>query len=263
MPALITLLTDFGLSDPYVGVMKGAIYARAPDVRIVDLSHGVPPQDIRWGSYWLERAYAWFPGGTVHIAVVDPGVGTDRSVLVHEADGHFFLVPDNGLLSYALRSLPGALSRRVDVPALAYPPLSSTFHGRDLFAALGAELASGQRQASDLGDVAQNIVAPELDEAVNSPGRVDGHVVCVDHFGNLITNVELPASAPEECADAKLHLGEHAFSLVQTYGQLDVGASGTLVNSFGTLEIVSRDGSARRNFGDALGSPVSLRWGSK
>ena len=263
MPALITLLTDFGRSDPYVGVMTGVIYSRASDVRIVDVSHGVPPQDIRWASYWLERAYAWFPRGTVHIAVIDPGVGTDRAVLVHEAHGHVFLVPDNGLLSHSLRSSADAVTRRVDVPALAYPTLSSTFHGRELFAPLAAELASAQRQPSELGEIAQNIVAPRLSETVTSPGRVDGHIVCVDHFGNLITNIELPARAAEERANLGLHLGEHAFSLVETYGQLEVGASGTLVNSFGTLEIVSRDASARRNYGDALGSPVSLRWSPK
>lgn len=138
---LVSLLTDFGLADPYVGVMHGVIAARAPGVRVVDLGHGVAPQDVRQGGWCLAQAWPYFPAGSVHVAVVDPGVGSARRVLAARQGGHAFLAPDNGLLALVLDE--GAEVRALDVARFALPRVSRTFHGRDVFSPAAAALASG------------------------------------------------------------------------------------------------------------------------
>ena len=190
---VITLTSDFGLRDPFVGVMKGRILARHPDVHIVDLTHEILAHWPAEAGFWLARSFEYFPPGSVHVAVVDPGVGTARDILVVESRGHVFLAPDNGLLAPVLTRDPQAVARRIDsapLVSLGIARPSATFHGRDIFAPLAAELARGALTAGALGPVTPQIVPAWVDEPQRTLGRVSGVVITVDHFGNLLTNID-------------------------------------------------------------------------
>lgn len=188
MPSIVTLTTDFGVTDPYVGAMKGVLLSQAPGLTLVDVCHEVPPHDVVRGAFVLDGAARWFPRGTVHVAVVDPGVGTPRDLLVVEAGGYVFLAPDNGLLTLVLRRWQGALAWRVTSRAFDRPGASSTFHGRDRLAPLAAALVAGRASPSDLGEPAAPILLAGLD-AVVTHLEVRGRVMFPDRFGNLVTNV--------------------------------------------------------------------------
>jgi len=187
MAPIVTLTTDFGTADAYVAAMKGVLFSRAPGVAVVDVSHDVPPHDVVFGAFVLDGAAPWFPAGTVHVAVVDPGVGTERDLLVVEAGGFTFVAPDNGLLTLVLRRWPDARAWRLTSRRFDLPEVSSTFHGRDRLAPLAAALASGQ-VASELGTPASPERLADLDARL-FPGRVEGRVLFADRFGNLVTNV--------------------------------------------------------------------------
>lgn len=252
---VITLLTDFGLADPFVGVMKGVILSRFPQASIVDLCHGVQPQAVIEAAFWLERCYPWFPAGSVHVAVVDPGVGSERRLLAVAAGGHYFLLPDNGILTPAMLSQPDAEVRAIDLARLGLRAQSATFHGRDLFAPLAAGLASGQLAFEALGAVAEPLPC-----ALPAPRReallLRGEVVTVDRFGNLITNLDArawPGHTP-------LHVTvlQRRLPVRRTYSDAGARELLGLVNSFGVLEIACRDGSAEHCLGLGRGTPVEL-----
>ncbi len=251
---VLTLLTDFGLTDPFVGIMHGIVLQRAPQARIVDLTHHIPPQDVRAGAFYLRHAFHWFPRGTVHVAVVDPGVGSPRRALVVSVQGHCFVVPDNGLvgevLALARRRGDQAEVREIDVnaPGLSVELQSHTFHGRDLFAPVGAELLGGLPFAE---------VGPEVHEVIPTPNQAvlklatgfEAEVVVVDHFGNGITNLELAEYCPEAVKEPRrfrVRVHHLDIPLVRTYSEVADGELCALVNSFGTLEIAERNGSAAR-----------------
>lgn len=197
MSALITLTTDFGLTDHYVGTMKGVILSRSPEARIIDISHGVAPFSIWEGAYTIAQAAPFFPPGTIHVVVVDPGVGTDRKAILAESQGQLFIAPDNGVLSFLL---PGATVRELTNQSLFLNAVSSTFHGRDVFAAAAASLSAG---------VSVGTVGPVLPDPVHldplkpvsaNDGRWCGRVLSVDRFGNIVTNLpvsEFPQAAIE------------------------------------------------------------------
>ncbi|MEZ4229691.1 MAG: SAM-dependent chlorinase/fluorinase [Polyangiaceae bacterium] len=270
---VLTLLTDFGLSDPFVGIMHGVVLQRAPGTRIVDLTHHVQPQDVRAGAFYLRHAFHWFPRGTVHVAVVDPGVGSQRRALVVSVQGHCFVLPDNGLvgevLALARRRGDQAEVRAIDTgsPALGLDLASHTFHGRDLFAPVGARLVAGLAQAE---------VGPEVHEVVPTPNQAvlklangfEAEVVVVDHFGNGITNLELAEYCPAALKEPKrfrVRVQHLDLPLVRTYSEVADGELCALVNSFGTLEIAERNGSAARQLtrllhGDRKGSGDPV-WG--
>jgi S-adenosylmethionine hydrolase len=189
MQPVITLTTDFGLEDAYVAAMKGVILARLPGATLVDVCHQVPPGDVLRGALVLDAATRFFPAGCVHLAVVDPGVGTDRDLLVARAAGSTWLAPDNGLLSCVLQRHPGAEVRRVtDRSAFALPQVSHTFHGRDLLAPLAAGLAGGSLDPDGFSAPTRPVLLEGL-VAQRGAGRVQGRVLYADHFGNLATNV--------------------------------------------------------------------------
>jgi S-adenosylmethionine hydrolase len=254
---VVSLLTDFGLEDPYVGTMHAVLWREASRLRaVVDLTHAVPPGDVRRAGFFLERSWGQFPAGTVHVAVVDPGVGGARELLVVEARGHVFLAPDNGLLSALLAAEKG-LVRRADARAPVRGS-SRTFHGRDRFAPLAARLVEGDPPAS-FGELGE----PALELATVSPARdVDGHVVAevvhVDRFGNLITN--LPASVLASSEDWRRHwecrVAGRSLAVVGTYGEAEPRAAVALVNSYERLEVAVRDGSAARELALERGSQV-------
>jgi S-adenosylmethionine hydrolase len=250
---VITLLTDFGLSDPFVGVMTGAIISRFPAARVVDLCHGIDAQAITQAAFWLERCFPWFPPGTVHVAVVDPGVGSERQILAAALLGHYFLVPDNGLLGERLLRSGDARVHAVDLPRLGLPPASATFHGRDVFAPLAACLASGAQTLEQLGAPAQARPC-RLAQPAARDGKLVGEVVSVDRFGNLITNLDaewLPRAVHVSLGGVQVPLG-------RTYSDAAPGQLLALLNSFGVIEVAEREGSAQRRLGLSRGAPVEL-----
>ena len=191
---VITLTTDFGLKDPFVGAMKGQVLQRFAAARIVDLTHAVSVHQPAEAGFWLGRSYGYFPAGTVHVAVVDPGVGSARRIAAVEGDGHVFLAPDNGLLAGVLQRLATPpVIRHLDQALLASLGLdrpSHTFHGRDIFAPLAAELAAGRLPPERLGARGATLLPDGLAPPRLEADGASGAVVTIDHFGNLLTNLD-------------------------------------------------------------------------
>jgi S-adenosylmethionine hydrolase len=255
---VISITTDFGHKGPFIGTMKGMILMRFPAARIVDLTHETLVHWPAEAGFWIARAYRYFPTGTLHVAVVDPGVGTQRDIIVLEHDRHAFLAPDNGLLG-TLASAPGARTYRVDAARLqrfAIVDPSATFHGRDIFAPLAAELAAGRARPADLGPAASDIVPSWLEEPEVTGQRVIGVVVTLDHFGNLITNID--AALLARFRHAVVHAGGHELPLKRTYGDVRPGQYLALVNSFGVLEIARAEQSAAEGLGLGRGAPITV-----
>jgi S-adenosylmethionine hydrolase len=252
---VVTLLTDFGLDDAYVGTLRGVLLAINPRARLVDLTHTVPPQDIRRASLILESAWRFFPPGTVHLAIVDPGVGTARRPIAVRAGGHYFVGPDNGLLGFCF-DVPGARAVVLSKPRYHRRPVSRTFHGRDIFAPVAAHCSRGVRLAA-LGPPLRSPVRLPPSGPRHRGTRVDGEVVLVDRFGNLLTNLrgrELPGSADR----GVLRIGGARIrGLAGTYAARPRGALGAVVDSSGQIEVFVREGSARRRLGLGPGAPVS------
>jgi S-adenosyl-L-methionine hydrolase (adenosine-forming) len=257
---VVTITTDFGHQGPFVGVIKGVILTRFPAARIIDLTHEIVVHWPAEAGFWLCRAYGYFPPGTVHVAVVDPGVGTARDIIAVEAGGHCFLAPDNGLLAplvsrtadaRIVRLMPAQLARiGVNRP-------SATFHGRDILAPVAAELAAGRCVPGDLGEAADSLVPAWVDEPAIDAHSVTGVVITIDHFGNLITNIDAPLL--ERFRLPIVHAGNHAFSLLRTYGDARPGEYLALINSFGVLEIARAEQSAAEGLGLSRGAPVVVR----
>ena len=242
---IVTLLTDFGTGDSYVAEMKAVLLSRAPGVVLVDISHQAAPGDIRAGQYLLGRAWKHFPVGTVHLAIVDPGVGTARRAIAAERDGHRFVAPDNGLLSFLP---PDGRFVSLPVPDSA----AATFHGRDVFAPAAARLATG----AALGDLGESITDP-CSAPLPSPRHdhlaVIGEVVYVDRFGTLVSNI--PGDAMQPGARIRVE-GSDAGSLRRTFRDVARGTLVAFVGSGGTVEIAVRDGSAARMLGVGVGAEV-------
>jgi S-adenosylmethionine hydrolase len=252
----IALLTDFGHDDPFVGIMKAVMFSRCPDATIIDLTHGIPPQGVDVGAFWLERSADWLPRGAVVVAVVDPGVGTERGAVVALAGGRTFVGPDNGLLTPVVARDPAAVAYRIDVTRLGLPTPSRTFHGRDVFAPVAAELAAGRWSAAEVGTLAGALSAPPFSRATTNGDAAEGVVTAVDRFGNLITNIDraLVPAGPVVAEIAGTRAAVHA-----TYGEVRSGELLGLVNAFDVVEIAERDGSAARSLGVGRGTKVVLR----
>lgn len=190
MPHIITLTTDFGLSDPFVGIMKGIILGFSQDVQFVDLTHLIPPQDILAGALALEAALPHFPSGTIHLAVVDPGVGSERQALAIQTERSIYIAPDNGLVSLALQRERVIRKVRLPVPMTDSPGSGHTFHGRDVFARAVGLLASGARLET-LGEPTDSLVTMPIPEPEPEDGGLRLRALCHDHFGNLVTNARM------------------------------------------------------------------------
>ena len=257
---VVTITTDFGHQGPFVGVMKGRILTRFPAARIVDLTHEIVVHWPAEAGFWLARAFGFFPPGTVHVAVVDPGVGTSRDIIVATAGGHFFVAPDNGLLApVASRDLEVQLVRLspAGLARLGVTHPSATFHGRDIFAPIAAELAAGRCAAAELGEVVDTLVPSWVEEPAVEVRSVTGVVITIDHFGNLITNID--ATLLERFRMPLVHAGNHAFPLLRTYGDTRPGEYLALINSFGVVEIARAEHSAAEGLGLSRGAPVVVR----
>jgi S-adenosylmethionine hydrolase len=256
--AVITLLTDFGTRDPFVGVMKGVVLAACPGASIVDLTHEIEPQRVRDGALWLGLAYPFFGPGTLHVAVVDPGVGSARRALAARADGQLFVAPDNGMLELVRRKARRFEARALDPGALGITVRSRTFHGRDLFAPVAGRLAAGTLSFDALGDVVEPLATALVPEPRVGEHSADGEVVLIDRFGNLMTNLE--AETLVHLSVATVRVAGRELAVVGTYADLDPGTSGVVVGSFGQLEIVCREGSAAKELGIQSGARVRVDW---
>lgn len=249
--AIITLCTDFGIRDEYVGVLKGVILSVNPAATIVDLSHRIPPQDVVVAAYMLRASFIYFPEGSVHTAIIDPGVGTARAIIAARFQRHTFLAPDNGLLPLMWGGTEPAEVVQVDNQDLFRQPVSRTFHGRDIFAPIAAHLAKGV----ELKAVGQVIPPSRLqqldcDNPHFDPGvGIRGHIVGIDRFGNLITNIDL-SLLDRLVSDVKdgaieTQIGEHRIlGLVNHYAEGASGQPVVLIGSRGSLEIAVNCGSA-------------------
>ncbi len=255
---LLSFSSDFGGLGPYEGQMRGAALSAAPGVRVVDLWHGVPPQGVKPAAVFLPRMWRTFPAGTVHVAVVDPGVGTERAALVVSWRGFLLVGPDNGLFTVPLRE--GGEVRRLDPVEQGGPGLSATFHGRDLFAPAGARLAVGRLAWEELPPFSGNPVLLDLPGAKELPGGgIAGEVLLVDPFGNLVTSLEsaaLPAPGREGGKGGKVEILGRQVPFLETYGRAERGSLLALIGSFGFLEVACREGSAREELGAAEGTEV-------
>ena len=253
-PPVIALTTDFGLEDPYVGVMKGVILGICPGARLIDVTHGIPPQDVLAGCLALEAARPYFPKGTIHVAVVDPGVGTDRAILAVRTAEAAFLAPDNGLLSF-LAEREIAEIRRIESDRLFLHPVSRTFHGRDVFAPVAGHLAAGVAFEA-LGPPASRLERLVIPRAERSASGIAGEVLLFDRFGNAVTSIreeDLPAGAK------KATVAGRTLPFVATYGSVAVGSPLCLLGSSGRLELSVRGGDARKELGLRRGDRVVVQ----
>jgi S-adenosyl-L-methionine hydrolase (adenosine-forming) len=252
--AVVSLLTDFGLDDTYVGQVKGAILSVAPQATLVDLSHAVPPQDVRAGAFLLWSAVEALPAGSIHLAVVDPGVGSARrGIAICSGRGDVFVGPDNGLLLPAVERL-GGCQAVVALTERAYWRLgkdpSRTFHGRDVFGPVAGHLASGvplERFGQAIDDVKRPVVLPE-------PRGLNGEVLYVDTYGNLVTNL------PAHGLPVRFHVrgGQHLVQRAPHYAAVELGVLLALEGSTGLLEISARNASAAAITGATRGTPVLI-----
>jgi S-adenosylmethionine hydrolase len=256
---VITITTDFGHKGPFVGVMKGVILQRFRDAQVIDLTHEVPAQWPPEAGFWVRRSYRYFPPGTVHVAIVDPGVGTERDILVIEYDHHYFMAPDNGLLGRMLDHAEGALIFRLDLGALErlnIPTPSNTFHGRDIFAPIAAELAAGKTTPVSIGVATDSWIPAWVDEPEIREDSVTGSVMTVDGFGNLISNIDAELVAGFDRPVVKI--GGKDIPLLKTYGNVKPGEYLALINSFGVVEVALAEGDAARGLGVERGAPISV-----
>jgi S-adenosylmethionine hydrolase len=259
--AIITLLTDFGVQDEYVGVLKGVVLSTNADVTLVDISHGICAQDIVGAAHMLKTAFAHFPRGTIHIAVVDPGVGTQRAILAASTAGHLFLAPDNGLLDPILRGAKSVTLHRVENEKLFHHPVSRTFHGRDIFAPVAAHLSKG---------LALDNVGPpvRLDDIVRleengypyiNSGEVVGIIVASDRFGNLITNIHEKDLPTSDHALLTIMVGNHTIKgLGESYAKGGATGPMAILGSRDCIEIAVYLGNAARELGIGVGSVVRV-----
>lgn len=262
--AVITLLTDFGTRDEYVGVMKGVILSIVPQASIVDLTHEIDPQDVVQGSYLLDAAVEYFPEGSTHLAVVDPGVGGARAAVAIRRNRHFFVAPDNGILTLILAQKID-LAVRIENERIFRKPVSPTFHGRDIFAPAAAYLAAGHA-IEGLGPI---IPSDELVRtrpnipAKRSGARIEGCVVAIDRFGNLMTNITaeaceaLKASCPGR--DIGVGIGETSIAVLSnTYCEVAEGQMLALIGSRGYLEISVNQAGAAEQLNVVKGDRVAV-----
>ena len=259
----ITLTTDFGHRGPFIGVMKGVILSSCADAKIIDLTHECLVHWPAEAGFWIARSYAFFPKGTIHLAVVDPGVGTERGLIIILAKGHAFLGPNNGLLS-EVAEFSGAIVRSVSSDVIERYRIeneSTTFHGRDILAPLVAALASGEICFDDFGPECDDFIAGIVEKPEWFAGVLTGQIVTTDNFGNLITNI-----SREDLASLKAPVvsagGEH-FSMKKTYGDVVPGQNLVLINSLDMLEIACSERSATEVLGIGRGSPVKVMDGGK
>jgi S-adenosyl-L-methionine hydrolase (adenosine-forming) len=256
--SVITLTTDFGASDWFVGTMKGVIASLAPKTTVVDLTHGLPPGDIRGGAFALAASYRFFPKGTIHVVVVDPGVGSRRKAIAVRTDKYIFVGPDNGVLSWALTKERIRAIHALENEARFLRPVSQTFHGRDVFAPVAAHLSRGV-PIQKFGPALKDFARMPWPEPKVRRGRIEGEVVYIDRFGNAITNLESGVLRNPSEASCEIHAQRRQVCPVRSHFQAVAPKSPVaLAGSSGFLEIAVNGGSAEQALGVRMGTRVSL-----
>jgi S-adenosylmethionine hydrolase len=258
--SIITLTTDFGEESPYVAAMKGVILGINPAARILDLSHQIPPQDLRHAAFFLSNAIPWFPSEVIHVIVVDPGVGTERALLYVNVDGHQLLVPDNGCWTELACAVPDKrVVLRLANPTFWRHPVSATFHGRDILAPVAAHLSLGI-EPGQLGPPVQDWVRLAISPPVCEGDVWSGEIVFIDHFGNLITNI--PRDAFQKMASPKLlvKIGDEKVRpvWVRSYANVPAGTLIALISSSDTFEVAVSMGDAAARLGVRAGSGIRV-----
>ena len=277
-PPIITLLTDFGENDSYVGAMKGVLLSIAPTAQLVDISHQVNPQDVQQAAGILSAVYKYFPPRTVHLIVVDPGVGTDRRPIAVQTERGSFVAPDNGVLTHILRSADKWKAVALENPDYWLADPSQTFHGRDIFSPVAAHLASGV-PLKKLGSALDDPVTIKIPPLTHIQGGIKGEVVRIDHFGNVMTNIEtlawlddttLEFAPPDdrlaldeplrfEARRARITFGWRTLDgIKRTYSEVTPGDTLALIGSSGELEISVNQGNAADKLAIQTGDPVTL-----
>lgn len=258
MSSLITLTTDFGIQDHYVGVLKAVLLSIARHARLVDISHQIPPQDIMAGAWVVRNSAMLFPPDSVHLVVVDPGVGTDRKPIAIKIEDQYFVGPDNGIFSL--------IADQYDYQGIELtnsefwrPNPSRTFHGRDIFAPVAAHLANGV-DFSELGKPIEKLQTYRWAVPISDKDGVQGWIVHIDHFGNLISNI--PESIIREAgadANLKIYVGNTIFdTIVNTFGDVPDGEPAAYIGSSGVLEVAINKGDAREMLGVEKGAQISI-----
>ena len=262
-PRIITLTTDFGTSDAYVGIMKGVILGINPNVQVVDLTHAIPPQDIHDAALSIHAAHRYFPEGTIHTIVVDPGVGSDRQAVICQTDRAFFVCPDNGILTYLLHEIENADGQSIKAVAIqnkAYylPEVSNTFHGRDVFAPVAAHLSLGVPLAN-IGPSVDDLVQLPIPTHQVSGNTIIGQIVKIDRFGNAITNLSESVLAGIG-STYEIRVGSTRLTrLNRAYAESGIGKPLAIIGSFGLLEIAINGGSAETRLGLKRGDVVEIQ----
>lgn len=265
MARIITLTTDFGLTDEYVGVMKGVILARAPEAAVIDLSHAIERQNIRQAAWLIKSAYRFFPEGTIHVVVVDPGVGSKRRLILLLADGQLFLAPDNGVLGLVLE--PDCFQAAYELQCEHYylTPVSSTFHGRDILAPVAAQLAAGLEPAAAGPVIARQALEMLAKGAVKidrARGTITGEIIGRDHFGNLRTNIEadsLKKLYGKDASTARVSVkGKTIIGVQEAYDAEAPGEILAIIGSRGFLEVAVNRGDAARILDAVTGDAVRV-----
>jgi S-adenosylmethionine hydrolase len=258
---VITLTTDFGVGSPYLASMKGVMLTLNPDAVIVDVTHGIAPQDVREAALVIEDVTRRFPADSIHVVVVDPGVGTDRELIyAHLGHGHY-IAPDNGVLSFLARRTPPTMVRSLKEPSYWLPEISATFHGRDVMAPVAAHLSLGL-DPRELGPEKDDLVMLPWKAPLRRTREVRGEIVWVDGFGNVVSNITARdlADVPQD-GPLRITCCEHVVdALSRTYGDHPKGALIALIGSSGYLELATVGGSASRTLNAVIGDRVILGW---
>lgn len=249
------MITDFGLRDHYVGVMKGVIYTINPSVRIIDITHAIPPQNIKAAAYIVKSSWRYHPPGSVHLVVVDPGVGSKRRGIILEGERHWFVGPDNGLFSYVIKEARITNAYLIQNPNLSLKEISETFHGRDVFAPCAAYISKGVK-AEDFGPRIDDPIILDLAPRVEGD-LILGEVLYIDHFGNIVTNItkrDIPQGPVSiEIRDWRIE------GLSRFYSQVEEGRVLALFGSTGHLEVSINLGDAAKVLGVKYGERVVVR----
>jgi S-adenosyl-L-methionine hydrolase (adenosine-forming) len=255
---LITLTTDFGHRDPFVGIMKGVIAGINPAAQVIDLTHGIPPQDIMAAALALRHSIKYFPLGTIHVVVVDPGVGGARRPLLIEMAGNYFIGPDNGVLSLALNE--GRPEKIIELTNAKYhlKAPAATFHGRDIFAPVAAHLSSGV-PPDQFGDSLSSFVKLGIPQVTREQKLLTGEIIYADHYGNLFTNISAHDLRGLSDKEPTITVGSVTLhGLIPSYDSVAVNQVGALINSWGVLEIAVNQGSAAQKCRAKVGDKVTV-----
>jgi S-adenosylmethionine hydrolase len=258
---IVTLTTDFGLHDEYVGVLKGVILHYSTDIQIVDITHTIPPQDIQTASYFLSRSYAFFPGGSVHLVIVDPGVGSNRPIIALETDSHYFVGPDNGIFTPIFQSGKVVSVYRVTNTVYFLNNVSNTFHGRDIMAPIAAQIATGlsiETLGPEITIEQCKFMQPPF--CKTGPTTLQGEIIHIDHFGNLCTNISRENLDNFSLGqDILIEIGIVAIhSLSSAYSKADSGSAIALFDSHNFLEIAISEASAAQILEVTTGDKVNV-----